>query len=416
MFALDSLVFDLVFGADARPTPEQLLEGLGGEEVAKKRMILDPDLDAPQYEMEVSPTVPLRRRGERRLLIVSDEAMRKDPRREPIIPRDLRPEKDRLVALVEKTGARFGRMQAFGSWGDAAVVVRSLRDLRGLALLPWALDPTIDVDGRRRAKQLSEAEFELKIGAFERRLDELDDAQILARIPTATLEKHGSVLCVHVLSDVDGSWDVRKSYELEKRVAAWDLFARIPGARVQPEEPPPAAAAAEDLTPAQGTVAPADAKPTAGAPAAAPPPPPPPAPEPPKGPPITATDVGGRLVLRIPAERFDLDSVTALGRKQVDILSSIDKVSGKDKDRIHHEGCGFIAPLEFLSEVFLEGKPLDRKRFEAEATPTSNGRALEAHLPRFGSVRVLEVGGKRYVTSELSADPAVLAKVAEGPT
>lgn len=414
MFAIDSLVFDLVFGADARPTPEQLLEGLGGEEVAKKRLILDPDLDAPQYEMEVSPTVPLRRRGERRLLIVSDEAMRKDPRREPIVPRDLRAEKNRLVALVDRTGARFGRMQAFGSWGDAAIVVRSVRDLRGIALLPWALDPTIDVDGRRRAKQLSEGEFELKIGAYERRLDELDDEQILARVPPATLEKHGAkgeVICVHVLSDMDGSWDVRKSYELEKRIAAWDLFARIPGAKVQG----PTAVTPEDATPPRGTpvaaaAAAAPAPPAAATPAATA------AAEPPKGPPITSAEVGGRLVLRIPSERFDLDAVTALGRKQVDLLTSVDKVSGKDRDRIHHEGCGFIAPLAFLSEVFLEGKPLDRKRFETESTPTHAGRAIEAHLPRFGTVRVLEVGGKRYVTSEVTADTTALAKLVEGLT
>ena len=41
------------------------------------------------------------------------------------------------------------------------------------------------------------------------------DAPLIVR-----LTRHGAVLAVDVLSDVDGSWNVRKSFELEKRVAA----------------------------------------------------------------------------------------------------------------------------------------------------------------------------------------------------
>ncbi len=397
--ALDSLVIDLVFGADTRPEPEALLDALGGEEVAKNRLILDPDLDAPQYEMEISPTVPLRRRGERRLLVIHDQAMRKDPRREPIVARDLRPEKRRLIDLVEKTGARFGRLNAFGSWGDAVIVTRSARDLRGLCLLAWALDPSLDVDGRRRAGQLSEAEFELKIGAYERRLDELDDAVILGRVPPATLEERPSgVIVVDLLSDRDGSWDVRKSFELEKRLAAVELFARIPGARVTPPAAVPPAGPAAPARPADAAPAPAKAAEPAREPE--------PEPEP-VGPPITTIEAAGRVILVIPAERFNLDTAAALGRRQLDVLRAGDRVSGKDRDRIHQQGCGFLAPLAFLSEVFIDGKPLDRKRFDAEATEIAPGvRSLEAHLPRFGPVRVLSVGGKRYVTSEL--DPTTV--------
>lgn len=396
MFALDCLIFDIILPANARPSAAQVTEGLGGEEVAQKRLILDVDLDLPQLEAEISPSFLLRRRGERRILVV-DEAggpLRQDPRTQAVVARDLRAEKDRLANLIAKSGARIGRMGAFGTWGEAAVVARTGRDLRAVLLLGWALDPTLDLDGRQRAQQLSQREFEAKLAAFEKRLDELDDATVLARVPPATLEKRGSVLAgteellvVHALSDRDGSWDIRKSYELEKRVAATDLFARIVGAR-QPVVPP--------------------------APPEPPAPPPAAVAETPKplGPPLRAIDSGGRIVLVIPAERFDSDTITALGRRPLDVITAKDPIAGGQRERIDQHGCGFVAPLAFLSEVFLEGKPLDRRRFETEAAVVGPARALEAHLPRYGAVRVIDLGGKRWVTSELNGDPAAVVALA----
>jgi hypothetical protein len=137
-------------------------------------------------------------------------------------------------------------------------------------------------------------------------------------------------------------------------------------------------------------------------------------PPPPAGPPITALEVDGRVVLRIPAERFDLDVARALGMKNIDVLRSNDPISGKIRDTIHEKGCGFVAPLAFLSEVFIEGKPLDKRRFEAESQDVGGARVLEAHLPRFGPVRVLDVGGKRWVTSEITLDPARLLALLQG--
>ena len=400
MFPLDSLIFDIILPAAARPTSAQIRDGLG-EEAASSRLMADVDLDMPQIEAEVSPTFMLRKRGDRRLMICDEASapLRENPRTQAVVARDLRDEKDRLVNLVDKMGARVGRMGAFGTWGDAVVVCRSPRDLRAVLLLGWALDSVTDLEGRRRGQQLSQREFELKLAGFEKRLDELDDAAILARVPPATIEKKGpkgaELLVVSVLSDRDGSWDIRKSYELEKRVAALDLFSRIPGAK-------------------QSIVA-ADAEPAAAQPAAsaAAPKEPPPPPEPPKpaGPPIRAAEIGGggRIILVVPPERLDSDTITALGKRPIDALTSKDAVTGKQRDHIHQHGAGFIAPLEFLSEVFVEGKPLDRKRFEAEAQTGGDGiRTLEAHLPRFGAVRILERGGKRWITSETTGDAAAL--------
>ncbi|HKA87913.1 MAG TPA: hypothetical protein VKE22_09620 [Haliangiales bacterium] len=394
MFAPDSLVMDVIFPATARPTPEQVTAGLGGEAVAKTRAIADIDLDLPQVEMELSPTFLVRKRGDRRVFIVDDASppLRRNPRTEPIVPRDLRPERDRLVKLVEATGAKIGRLGAFGAWGDAAVVVRAVRDLRALMLLAWALDPTYDLEGRRRASQLTKREFEMKLGSFDKRLDELDDAMVLARVPPARLQQVGELTVVDVLDAKTGHWDVRKSYEMEKRVGAVELFSRIPGAK---HEPP------DDAAPAPPPPRVADA-----------PPPPPPAPEPPAlaGDPITVLTLAGRLVLRIPADRLTLDLTTALGKRQLDFLGPKDKVSGKQKDQLYQDGGGFVAPLAFLSEAFVDGKPLDKRRFLADAEDRAGVRTLVAHLPRFGAVRIIEAGGARWITSEVDADVGELLR------
>ncbi len=392
MFAPDSLVMDVIFPATARPTPEQVTQGLGGEDVAKTRAIVDIDLDLPQVEMELSPTFLVRKRGDRRVFIVDDASppLRKSPRTEPIVARDLRPERDRLVKLVELTGAKVGRLGAFGAWGDAVVVVRALRDLRALMLLAWALDPTYDLEGRRRASQLTKREFEMKLASFDKRLDELDDAMVLARVPPARFQQVGDLTVVDVLDAKTGHWDVRKSYEMEKRIGAVELFSRIPGAKYEaPDEPAP--------PPAKRVEAP---------------PPPPPAPEPAAlvGDPITVMTLGGRLVLRIPADRFTLDLTTALGKRQLDFLGAKDHVTGKQKDQLYQEGGGFVAPLAFLSEAFVDGKPLDKRRFVAEAEDRGGVRTLLAHLPRFGAVRILETGGARWITSEVDADVGELLR------
>ncbi len=405
---VDCAFIDLVLPADAQPNEAALIEALGGAEASAGFAVLDVDHDVPQYETDVSPTLPLRRAGERRLLFVDQASgpLRASPRTEPIVARDLRPDVARLVALVELLGARFGRLGAFASFGDAAIAVRSVRDLRGLMLLGWAYDPTRDLEGRRRATPLTQREFEEKVGSYSRRLDELDDADVIARIAPDRLSRHGEggkLLVVEVLSDRDGSWDVRKGVELEARLAAVELFARIPGARVSAGAPP------AELTPApvvEATLAPLiEATPA-------------PEVEPVAEiilPPIHAIDLADRTILRLPAERFDLDAVTLLGRRSGDLIRPGDLLTSLQKDRLHHGQTGFIAPLAFLSEVFIDGRPLDRKRFEAEARPFGDdGRTFEAHLPRFGTVHVVAHAGRRWVTSEASLSPEDLATLVAG--
>ena len=408
MLALDSLVIDLIFKANAAFKPEDLLDALGGDDVVKDRKILDPDMQDPRFEMELSPSMPFRRQNERRLMIIDDSVapMRKDPRADPVVPIDLRSEKARLIAACEAVPVRLGRLSALGSWGDAVLVARDARDLRGICLIPWALDPTVDVAGKRRASRISQAEFEEKLLSFDKRLEELDEQEILASLGPVNFERRGDLLVVDVLEN-DGTWDLRRSLQMEAALSAIDRFSLLPGA--------PAAKRADGKRPGDG--APAEkARPPAAEqakPAAAEKPPEPPAP--PRGaglPPLKVADVGEQILLIFPRERFDLDVAAALGKRDWDsVLLPQDPLNGGARDRMFRNGAAFVAPLEFLSEVFLEGKPLSRGDFEQHARPLGEGaRALEVHFPRFGPVTLIDVSGRgRFITSERSKPESVLA-------
>jgi hypothetical protein len=375
---LDSIVSDLIFQASAAIDQQVLLDGLGGEDSLEGKQMLDVDRLDPRAEMELSPSMPFRRRGERRLMLIESLGpQRPDPVADTVIHHDLRPLREALIAMVQKLPVRLGRLFALGTWGDAVIIAHNARDLRGIALVSWALDPQVDLDGKRRQTPLSQKEFEAKILAYEKRLDELDDQQIIANLTNVTFERRGDLLIVDVL-EPDGTWDQRKSLVMEYQLSAIDRFSMIPGAPSSPR--------------------PTDPKP-APKPAPAKPEPPKPAPEP-KGPPIMTKEVDGAVVLVFPAERFDLDVAAALGKRDWDqVVRSSDNLPGSMRDRIQRDGASWIAPLEFLSEVFIDGKPLTKAQFEKDAQQTNSMKSLEVHFPRFGPVMLLEIAGKRFVTS-----------------
>jgi hypothetical protein len=398
---LDSLVTDLMFQANAAIDQKTLIDGLGGEAVLETKQLLDVDRLDPRQEMELSPSMPFRRRGERRLMIIDDSIItpRQDPQADPIIKTDLRPAKEALIATCQALPIRLGRLFVLGSWGDAVLVAHSMKDLRAICLLPWALDPQVDQDGKRRATPLSQKEFEQKLMAYEKRLEELDDQQIIARLSGVSFERRGDLVVVDVL-EADGTWDQRKSLLMEQQLGAWDSFSMIPGAPSSTK--PPAAA------PSNGAGA---AKPAAAAAPKPEPPKPEPKPEP-KGPPIAFKEVDGQVVIVFPQERFDLDVAAALGKRDWDqVVRRSDNLPGAIRDKIQRDGAGFIAPLEFLSEVFIDGKPLTKQQFEAGATQENGVKSLDVHFPRYGEVVLLEVPGKgRFVSSMPKAAALALVK------
>ena len=70
---LDSLVTDLIFQASAAIDQKTLIDGLGGQEGLEGKQLLDIDRLDPRAEMELSPSMPFRKRGERRLMIIDDQ-------------------------------------------------------------------------------------------------------------------------------------------------------------------------------------------------------------------------------------------------------------------------------------------------------------------------------------------------------
>jgi hypothetical protein len=389
---LDSLVTDLIFQASAAIDQKSLIDGLGGQAALEGKQMLDVDRLDPRAEMELSPSMPFRRRGERRLMIIDDQAItpRPDPQADSWIKSDLRPYKETLITACQKLPVRLGRLFALGSWGDAVLVAGSVRDLRGICLLPWALDSQVDIDGKRRQTPLSQKEFEAKIMAYEKRLEELDDQQIIAGLSGVSFERRGDLVVVDVL-EADGTWDQRKSLVMESQLAAVDRFSMIPGA---PAQPKPAERPAKASRPAAERAA-AKPEPVAAKPE-------------PKGPPLAVQEIDGKIVLVFPAERFDLDIAAALGKRDWDqVVRSSDNLPGAMRDKIHRDGAGWIAPLEFLSEVFIDGKPLTKAEFEKTATTADGVRSMDVHFPRFGPVTLLEIAGKgRFVTSLDSAQRA----------
>jgi len=389
---LDSLVTDLIFQSSAAIDQKALIEGLGGQDALESKQLLDVDRLDPRAEMELSPSMPFRRRGERRLMVIDDQAItpRPDPQADSWIKNDLRPAKEALIAICASLPLRLGRLFALGSWGDAVLVARNVRDLRAICLLPWALDPQVDVDGKRRQTPLSQKEFEAKIMAYEKRLEELDDQQIIAGLTGATFERRGDLVVVDVL-EADGTWDQRKSLAMESQLAAVDRFSMIAGA---PAQPKPSERPTKSIRPPSegGATKPAAA----------------PAKPEPKGPPLSAQQIDGKVVLVFPAERFDLDVAAALGKRDWDqVVRRSDNLTGALRDQIQRDGAGWIAPLEFLSEVFVDGKPLTKAEFEKTSIASDGVRSLDVHFPRFGPVTLLEITGKgRFVTSLDNAERA----------
>src|SRR5215468_8765736 len=102
--SLDSLITDLIFQSTAAIDQKALVDGLGGQEALEGKQLLDVDRLDPRAEMELSPSMPFRRRGERRLMLIDDKAItpRAEPQSDPWIKSDLRPAKEALISTCQK--------------------------------------------------------------------------------------------------------------------------------------------------------------------------------------------------------------------------------------------------------------------------------------------------------------------------
>jgi len=130
--------------------------------------------------------------------------------------------------------------------------------------------------------------------------------------------------------------------------------------------------------------------------------------------PLRTVKVGGRLLVIFPEKRFDLEVAAQLGKKAwTTIVKPEDNINGAEKDRLFEDGADFLAQVEFLSEVFLDGKPLGKSEFEDGATTGAAGiKSMEVHFPRFGRVLlVCKPDGSRFVTSRLTGAEEIVAAI-----
>jgi hypothetical protein len=90
-----------------------------------------------------------------------------------------------------------------------------------------------------------------------------------------------------------------------------------------------------------------------------------------------------------------------------------DGLPGPVRDRLQREGGFFAAPVEFYSEVFLDGKPLARPHFDAGARELPDGtRTMPVHCPRFGPVTLaVTPDHHKFITSVPEPSAELLAEL-----
>ena len=229
-------------------------------------------------------------------------------------------------------------------------------------------------------------------------LDELDEDQIRACLGDANIEEREDGLIIIDMLEEDGTWDQKNSLMREMAVAAIERFSHFPGAKNNE----PVDATTAEIEPA------AESKPE-----------PAPAPEPvveavANVAPLQTKRLGDALLIIFPQERFDLEVASKLGKRDWDnIVVPVDGINGETKDMLYRTGADFVAPIEFFSEVFVEGKPLSKPQFEKDAHSYegahSGVRSMEVQLPRFGPVLLFtRPDGSRFVSSNLGEAESLL--------
>ena len=163
----------------------------------------------------------------------------------------------------------------------------------------------------------------------------------------------------------DGTWDQRKSMMLEQQLGAMDTVLDDPGRAVAT-----AKKAAEPPKPRRRRPSRRRRRPAA-----------PGKPEP-KGPPLAAKEIDGKVVLVFPpSASISTSPPRSASATGTTVVRGSDNLPGTMRDKIQRDGAGWIAPLEFLSEVFVEGKPLTKAQFEKDARTVDGGARARRPLP-----------------------------------
>ncbi len=376
MLSIDSLTLDLVFLRGKMPQEESLAALVPADEEEPRWQAIDADYQ-PEFEQQISPTAPFRRPEERRILAI-DIAGGSLAAEEGagFCNKDLRKDKELLLTIAADPAIRFARMGTLGGFADAVLVARSLQDIRAYALLLWVYSPMIDADGRSRSSQLPPTEIKKKAATFEKRIVELSEQDILEGM-SGNFTRHDDLVVVDFLNN-EGGYDFRFATEGLLSIAAIDRFSHFAGAPAGPKREEPKKEVVKEKA-----LAPKAEKKSPGV--------------------VVKTLEDDAWFLF--SDGFTPAVAASMGNRDYDQFLKGVNLEGRIRDRIYEHGANFAAPIEFLSEVFFDGKPLSKGTFEENAEDSGAGKSLKVMYPRYGAVTLLiDASDQRWVlSSQVSA-------------
>jgi hypothetical protein len=345
VFPKGALYFDLIFPTP--PSSQALAQVLG------KAVQMFGAVEADEEIERKLPRLPIMKPTDRRLLlgqVVGTSLVEASP--------DLKTFLQLMLGLIDRTGARVGTVGAWGDPGFFGAASKDRNDLAALALMGW-------VDA---------SEYDLNFGTTgpkatrDQKLAEIPDKY--KKIVEAKLEGQLGAMAVgpYHLLDLLGKLGGYTPEEHKDWLKRCFVAFKIASA------PPPPPKAAE------------------------------PPPEPPKAP-IRAAELDGKPVLLVPKERFGVSTFEGIAKGRLEILHKIDQVPGRVQEEVARKRVPFLAELPSLTELFYEGRPLDKSAASKLLEPVSDGYAtFVAQMPRFGRVRVIGRGDSWWFFSDAEVE------------
>jgi hypothetical protein len=348
IFPKGALYFDLIFPAP--PAPQALTQVLGRAAQMFGAVEVDEEIEA------MLPRLPMMKPTDRRLIlgqVAGPSLIENSP--------ELKTFLQLMLGLIDRTGARVGTVGAWGDPGFFGAASKDRNDLAALALLGWLdadeYDLNFGTTGPKATRDQKQAEFAAKFKLIV-------DAKIEAQLGAMPV---GPYFLLDLLGKLGGYGQEEYNDWLKKCFVSFKIVAA---------------------------------------------PPPPKAPEPPPEAPknaIRSVEVAGKTYLIIPKERVSTSLLDDLVKGRLDSFHKIDALSGKVQELIARKQVPFLAQLEFLSELFLDGKPLNKSAAQSMMQPVSDGYStFVAHMPRFGRVRVIGRDGAWWFYSDAEEDAKTL--------
>jgi hypothetical protein len=330
VFPKGALYFDLIFPVP--PSSQALTQVLGRAAQMFGAVEADEEIERLQ------PRIPIMKPTDRRLLlgqVMGTSLIEASP--------ELKTFLQLMLALIDRTGARVGTVGCWGDPGFFGAASKDRNDLASLALMGWVGADEYDLNfGTTGPKATSEQ----KLAEVPDKYKKIVEAKLEGQLGAAPV---GPYHLLDLLGKLGGYGQEEYKDWLKRCFVAFKI-------------------------------------------AAAPPPPPKAAEPPPEAPkmPIRATELDGKPVLIVPKERFGVSMFEGIAKGRLEVLHKIDQVPSRVQEEVARKRVPFLAELPSLTELFSEGRPLDKTTAAKLLEPVSDGYStFIAQMPRFGRVRVI---------------------------